>query len=552
MIKVLIVDDETIARINLRSLINWEREGCIICGESENGPDALKKIEALGPDIVFTDMNMPGMSGVEFIKEIRRISPAVKVVAFSAFDSFEYVRQSLKEGALDYLVKHKLDSSSLLSILNTIKDSIKKESMERQRINRMMEMATSGKALIQKNVLMNLLNGYIQGNFEAIMREYDICLEDKNLIVAAARIDNYYQLRDKFSDREFAGFLEAINSVLENACSENGKTVHVQMEDGCFVFIMSFAGTAGEAQINAKAVNSICNIEGAVKRFLNIRMSFGLSSICPTFSKIKDFYGEACTVLENGYYKGSNYIVQKNELVNRAKGQVFAGLSVAQEKNLISCIREVKKESTVEAIKEIFSNLRENKASYEHVKMVSIDLVNLLNRMGKEFGLDLNTVYLNNSRLYEEIKKYDSMEELQQWFNMLFSSLLGVLEISNIHAGHSPVIKKAIEFILNHYHKNISLSDVSEYVRVSPQYLSKLFREECKKGFVSYLNHVRIERAKRMLEEGVELKDLAQKLGFNSYTYFFTVFKENTGVTPQQYEKAVIARKKLETSSIGQ
>lgn len=117
------------------------------------------------------------------------------------------------------------------------------------------------------------------------------------------------------------------------------------------------------------------------------------------------------------------------------------------------------------------------------------------------------------------------------------------LKGNSIHYNYSNVIKKAIEFILNNYSKNISLSDVSMHVNVSPQYLSRLFKEECGKGFVTYLNSVRIEHAKRMITEGYELKSLVQNLGFNSYTYFFTVFKEIAGMTPQMYEKLIINNK---------
>lgn len=120
-----------------------------------------------------------------------------------------------------------------------------------------------------------------------------------------------------------------------------------------------------------------------------------------------------------------------------------------------------------------------------------------------------------------------------------------VLISNTIHYNYSNVIKKSIEFILNNYNRNISLSDVSQHVNVSPQYLSRLFKEECGVNFVTYLNTVRIEHSKRMITEGCELKSLTQKLGFNSYTYFFTVFKEITGMTPQKYEKLIMDERKV-------
>ncbi|HEY5562707.1 MAG TPA: helix-turn-helix domain-containing protein [Clostridiaceae bacterium] len=148
-------------------------------------------------------------------------------------------------------------------------------------------------------------------------------------------------------------------------------------------------------------------------------------------------------------------------------------------------------------------------------------------------------IYPNNINLYEKIIKVGNLDDLLKWFKELYSSLIDVLTGNSIHYNYSTSIKKAIEFILNNYSKDISLTDVSLYVNMSPQYLSKLFKEECGKGFVAYLNSVRIEQAKKMISEGCKLKPLIQKLGFNNYTYFFTVFKDITGMTPQEYERLI-------------
>lgn len=542
MVKVLLVDDETIARINLRCLINWEKEGCVICGEADSGPDALSKARELNPDIIFTDMNMAGMNGVEFIKNMRKISPSVRIIAFSAFDDFEYVRQSLKEGALDYLVKHRIDAESLLAILNTVKESLRKESIEKQRMDKAMTMASSGKALMKKDFLTKVLNGYVKENFEEIMREYDICLDERNLVVAAARIDDYYLLKEKFTAQEFMVFLETVENILSNLCSEMGKTEYVYIDDGKFAFVMSFAGTASEAQINSNSVSNVCNFEATVKRFLNITMSFGISSICPSFTKLGEYYMEACAVLENGYYKGSSYIVQKNELPKDCASESFNGLNVLDEKNIISYIRGMKRESVMHLLDEIFKRVKEKRASYNSIKMISVEMINILERLIKELGIPSNLVYPDNVNPYDEITRFRTMDELCIWFKKLYATLVDAYEKNSLDEHHSPIIKKAVEFIFKNYDRDISLSDVSHYVDVSPQYLSKLFKDECGKGFVNYLNNIRIEQAKRMLTEGVKLKDLAERTGFNNYTYFFTVFKEITGMTPQQYEKRAVSR----------
>jgi Response regulator containing CheY-like receiver domain and AraC-type DNA-binding domain len=539
MIKVLIVDDEAMARINLRYMLNWEKEGYVICGEADSGTEALKKIEELKPDIVFTDMNMPGMNGIEFIKNARKISTSIKIIAFSGFEDFEYVRQSLKEGVIDYLVKYKMDAESVLSILNTIKENLKKESLENQRINQMMNMAMSGKTYMRKNVLINILKGYLQEEFKVVCDKYDINLEERNIIVSVARIDNYYQLKKKFNVQEFNVFIDTIENIFLNICAEIGNSVHVSLDEGKFAFIMSFSNVVSEAKLSSDIISNIRNIENGVKRFLNITMSFGVSSLCPSIKEIANYYQEACILLEKGYYKGVDYIIQKNEVANNDSLPSFAGLTVADEKKIIAYIRALNKDGVVETLEDVFKNLKIKKCSFENVKLVSIDLINILQRIAKELNLNGDVIYPSSNNLYEEIIKFGNLEEILDWFKLLYNSLMELLKRNLIQDNYSTVIKKTIEFVLKNYGKNISLSDAAENVKVSPQYLSKVFKEECGTGFVAYLNSVRIEQAKMMISEGCELKTLTQKLGFNSYTYFFTVFKEVSGMTPQQYEKLI-------------
>ena len=533
MVKVLIVDDEAIARMNLRCLIDWEKEGYVICGEADNGFDALKKVEELKPDIIFTDINMPGMSGSELVKKVRAVTPEAKVVAFSAFEDFEYVRQSLKEGALDYLLKYKVDAEALISLLNSIRESINQEYIEKQKITKIIDIASSGKVQIQKNVLLNVLNGYVQENFDELMKKYDIDLDGKNLVVAVAVIEE----KDKFNSQESAVFKKTIDNILSNICAEMKKTEFVFLENGKLAFLMSFSKLSSEAQITSEVVSNLCEIENTVKKFLNIGMSFGVSNICPCYANIKHYYEEASTALEDGYYKGSSYIVQKNELSRKCEEQKNVRLSAADEKNIILYVRGLRKQELSRYIDGIFRSVQENKGSFNTVKMISVELTNIFERIIKESGISTESIYNENINLYEETSKFRSIDELSKWFKYLYNNLLTILEASQIKGDYSATIKKAIEFILNNYSKDISLSDVSKAVDVSPQYLSKLFKEECGKGFVNFLSCIRIEQAKKLLKEGVKIKDLAEQIGFNNYTYFFTVFKDVTGMTPQQYEK---------------
>lgn len=117
MIRVLIVDDEMLARVGLKSLISWEEQGYELVGEADNGEKALTLIKQLKPDIVLTDAKMPVMDGVSLIEECTGIAPEVRFIVLSAYGDYDYVRRALKNGAVDYLLKLELEPEKLLAAL---------------------------------------------------------------------------------------------------------------------------------------------------------------------------------------------------------------------------------------------------------------------------------------------------------------------------------------------------------------------------------------------------------------------------------------------------
>lgn len=119
MNRVILVDDDPIVLIQLRKMIEWEKLNCELVAEAANGEDAIWAIEQYDPQIVITDISMPGMTGVELIQHVSKRKNRTKVIAISAFDHFNYVRESLKNGAGDYLLKHQLTAEILESAISS-------------------------------------------------------------------------------------------------------------------------------------------------------------------------------------------------------------------------------------------------------------------------------------------------------------------------------------------------------------------------------------------------------------------------------------------------
>ncbi|WP_313563266.1 response regulator, partial [Ruminiclostridium cellobioparum] len=105
MYKVMIIDDEETIREGLRSVINWEEHNCSIIGEAEDGDEGVGLITELKPDIIFTDVRMPGLNGLEMVAKIKEINYQCIVIILTGFREFEYAQQAVRLGAFRLLLK---------------------------------------------------------------------------------------------------------------------------------------------------------------------------------------------------------------------------------------------------------------------------------------------------------------------------------------------------------------------------------------------------------------------------------------------------------------
>ena len=105
MYKVVVVEDEEIARKGIIFTINWDALNCMIAGEAANGEEGAEVIRRLSPDIIVTDLKMPRMDGVEMIQMLRCEGNRAKFIILTAYGDFKYAQSAVKLGVSDYLLK---------------------------------------------------------------------------------------------------------------------------------------------------------------------------------------------------------------------------------------------------------------------------------------------------------------------------------------------------------------------------------------------------------------------------------------------------------------
>lgn len=120
MYKVMIIDDEETIREGMRSVINWEEHNCTIVAEAEDGDEGVQLITELKPDIILTDVRMPGLNGLEMISQIKELHQQCIIIILTGFREFEYAQQAVKLGAFRLILK----PTNTDELLQTIDDAV--------------------------------------------------------------------------------------------------------------------------------------------------------------------------------------------------------------------------------------------------------------------------------------------------------------------------------------------------------------------------------------------------------------------------------------------
>lgn len=200
--KVLIVDDELLARRMLKESIVWEDYGYTVCAEARNGQEGLEKVKWNNPDLIFVDIKMPLMDGLEMVKELNRKGFVGKIVMLSCYDDFSYVREAMRYGAIDYLLKHTFEEKDLSELLSRVEKSVRKEETRLESFN-----------LLKGEVFEKILEGCM---LKEEIREYIISgvlpVKDPRCVVISMRISRELNIPEKIKfETEFETCLIEIN-----------------------------------------------------------------------------------------------------------------------------------------------------------------------------------------------------------------------------------------------------------------------------------------------------------------------------------------------------
>lgn len=539
MLKTIIIDDDIFDFTYLKNLINWEEHGFILYDKPTSGPEAFEIIEKEKPDIIITDMKMPGRDGVEVIKHLSEKYPWVKIIVLSGYDDFKYVKQSFKMGAIDYILKHNLTVESLLNILRSVKDSIIKERHQDEEKQIVEETLKTGKNILVQNFIYKLLREGVKdwSEIEDRMSHLNLRLNRRNLVIVVGEFDDYDLIKDRFLPSELTSRLNSFLDMANEILKDMGEAIITMVGEGRFAIIFLFDTCCSELDIYNQVSTTILRLKATIKRYLNLTSCFAIGEICNSLKEINKYYSNTEKLLNKKFYEGKDKIFRGVE--GNTPDPELVRLSVKDEKKIIELTESLKKKELIEHIKGILTGIKLKEPSIGSARFIFFSFINIINKIARENNIAHERIFGEIENPYEKLNSFDTIEEVMEWFFEIYDKLIYYLTVFKVKPDYDKITRETVKYIYNHYQEDISLNQLADHVGVNSSYLSRKFKKDCGYCFTEYLNLVRIEQAKLLIRNSTKnIKEIAEEVGFNNYNYFFKVFKDIQGMTPLEYQKS--------------
>jgi two-component system response regulator YesN len=514
MYKVVVVDDEPLILRSIKNSIINAHSGFYIDGEASNGEDAIKVIEKLQPDVVFTDIRMPIIDGLSLAEELYKRNNKSKIIIVSGYQEFDYAKRALKFGVKEYLLKP-IDQGYLKQLLEKIYIEFENEKVENQKL-----------------LLQELLNSNFHSEIPDSKLEhyFDTNLKYGIFLLCSG---SFCTINSNWNTPSKNFWLENdINLILNRILPAEIPTWAFDYKNGNMKIIIIGLADASK--------HSFLSISGQLFKELN-------SKQFPITIVTSNLLNHLCDL---------PYITQEYDIILR-KNIVFSvsKLILSDVINIDYEVKNVMIEANAEKIlylyieklqqKQFISEFQKILSVYQDKKLPQFKLESLLKHIANlflisgsaisqsayiEIGLEIDEL-ISNSYNYKQI--FDGM-------CVIYDELFNLIGKADIDINSQEFLANEVEnFITQNYTNQISLQLIAEKFGFALPYLSNIFKKHKGISPMKFIINLRIERAKELLmsDENLTLKDISLMIGYEDPFYMSRAFKLVTNMSPSEFRR---------------
>jgi two-component system response regulator YesN len=531
MCRILVVDDEPIAVESVVYMIKKHFDSMDIVGTSRSGKDAIEKSYNLHPDIIIMDINMPGINGLDAMKQIRMVNPTVSFIVISAFDYFDYAVESVALGVEEYLLKPVKEQkfietlSKVIDQINIRKQNMKKSLEQQERLEMIIPILESG--------FMNSLCLY-GDNSKELQNYCDLFGYSKS---------SGYVMALEFGQKESMKIENKIGAGVQGEKMYAEYKKIIQAHCTCVVgpimlnrIIIYVFDESGEDSFEQKS-DSVRLAQNILRRAVQIYQDIfiGIGRFHENIRDAKKSYQESLyslRILTGSDEGGSTHsrILHVDDIIEKVE-YTESDYEQLIEDEIFSKVSDKSEAHLQTAFEQIYTRMcADQNMNFGAVKNRMIGLVV---GFGKRWGNVIDEYYGVLSEIINAPNEDALYGICKRYLNITVNQINSVRE-KKVNS----IIDKANKYIENHYAEEITLDDVAKEVNLSSYYFSRFYKEESGINFSDKLVNVRIEKAKELLKkEDLSIKDVCFMVGYMEPNYFSKIFKKITGYTASEYKK---------------
>lgn len=528
MYKLLVVDDEprqVKALVNIIKKLRPEYEVFM----AEDGQEALKFISKNPVDILFTDIKMPNMDGLQFIEELSKSGIAVKTVILSGYGEFEYAQKAIRFGVNDYIVKP-ISKTDLEETLVKVENSLREEQdAESQKESLKKKLDNSLPVYIEHQ-----LNKWITGNLNA--KELDEITSIFPFKGPGTVIITSFSKHKHFSESMDSDFIQYAKSSMKEALSTIGHTTSFYLESEINLMVTVLIANNSFNLLSNDNIKRLHNYIRNLKYKYDVSVTIGVGeNLENIFEGITESFRKAKIAIEHRFFIGLEKIIFYSDVEafsNRKSINLFA-----LETEISEAVRRADKALISRITSRIFGCIND-KCNVNPYQFKEAFLHLLWNQAKIVKNLMLEERY--NAFIASIKNKIIQCEEYKELWHHTNNTLFMITDIlsNNLTDKNGLIINKCMKYINEHYMDNISLESVSQKYYFNPSYFSKLFKSYTGLGFSEYLLKVRVNKADFLLKNTDDnISEIARRIGFKDPSYFNRVFKKEVGISPLRYRQ---------------
>lgn len=528
MFRLLIVDDEKRTREGLMKCLPWKSLQIEEVAEADDGTTTLDIAKTFRPDIVLSDIRMPNMEGIEFVRRLRTIFPRCKVIFLSGYSDKEYLLSAIQLKAVSYVEK----PVNIEELKKAIQDAVElcHHDSKNQRNSKLISECKP--FIIQEFVLYLKDPGSTRDELEKMIQLSGLDLNIDGYYLASI-LKLYYNNNVPMND--IYDLKTNVQNLMNNIYAGSGITSISGAKDEAS--IISFINITPDTTLD-KVKKALDSFTSDLFSFLNnsgyadVGFSIGVGLPVQGMDRLYESYQMAVLAEQSSFFKGNCRVL----IYENPQGRIFP-FSNETETEFGKLLLTENEDKVILYINRLCQQIKNYQDTLIHnVKLFFYRLLMILFDESLQRNILVWPNGTTKETIWNEVQNLNTLEQFENYIKTRIKAYFCELKEKD---DLSKVVYEIIQFIKNNYRQNnLDLSSIAAHINLTPAYLCQVFKKKTGKTINEYLTDYRIEKSKELLQNtNSKLYEIATEVGYKDTKYFIRTFRKKTGITPSEFRE---------------